>query len=90
MRSSELALRLVNVAPCPASRRDGTHHRMLGFMKVFGRVFARRRVATADMSARSALAQRHPKSSLAQTLFARVRRFLWREVIRCQTLQVLT
>jgi hypothetical protein len=38
---------------------------MLRLMEVFGRVLARRRIATADMAARLALAKSNPNSSLS-------------------------
>jgi len=48
---------------------------MMRVVEVFGRVLARRRIATADMAARLALAQSYPKRSLNHALFTRVGSF---------------
>jgi hypothetical protein len=83
-------LRFVDVAPRPGGRRDGAHNRMLRLMEVFGRVLARRGIATADVAARLAFAQSNPKSSLGETLFACARSFLRREILYAQSFQMIT
>jgi hypothetical protein len=67
----KLASDFMHVAPGPSlSGHNRTHHGMLCFVEMFGRVFAGRRVATAHMAASHALAQRHPASALFQAFFA--------------------
>ena len=61
----------MDVAPSPSGRRDSAHDGMLRLMEVFGRVLARRGIATADMAARLALAKSNPNSSLSKALLAR-------------------
>jgi hypothetical protein len=53
---------------------------MSGLLKMSGRVLAGRRIATADVAAALAFAQRHPKRALSQTLFASVYGFLRRKI----------
>jgi hypothetical protein len=56
---------------------------MLRIMEMFGRVLARRRIATADVAAGSALAKSNPKSTLGQALLASIGSFLRREILGC-------
>ena len=61
----EHILCLVHIAPDPGRRRHSTHHWMLRIMEMFGGVLARRRIATANVAARSAFAKSDPKGALA-------------------------
>lgn len=80
----------MEIAPNPSRWRQRAHDRMLRLMEVFGRVLARRRVATADVTARLALAQRDPKSFLRQALRTCVRSLLWGEVRWAQARKMFT
>jgi hypothetical protein len=53
---------------------------MLRLMEVFGRVLARRGIATANMTARSAFAKLYPNGAFRQALLARGRSFLRRKI----------
>lgn len=62
---------LIDIAPLPGlARLEGTNDRVTGRLKMFGRVFVRRAVAAADVSALQALAQVHPMRPDAQTFLA--------------------
>ena len=68
----EHILGLVHIAPDPGCRRHSAHHWMLRIMEMFSGMLAGRRIATADVTARSALAKSDPKSALGQALLAGV------------------
>ena len=90
LRLTEDTLRLMDVAPCPSRRRDSSHDRMLCLMEVFGRMLSRRGIATADVAARSALANRDPDRPLRQTLLACARCFLRGKVFGAKSFQMFT
>ena len=89
-QSTEHALALMDIAPCPGGGRQRAHDRMVRRMEVFGCVLARRRVATADVTAGLAFAQRDPKRSLRQTLGTAVGSRLLGKIRRGQTRQMFT
>jgi hypothetical protein len=62
----------MDIAPDPSGGRDSAHDRMLRLMEMFGRVLARRGIATTNVTAGLALAKRNPKSSFRQTLGTRI------------------
>src|SRR4026209_128639 len=66
----EHILRLVHIAPDPGRWRHSAHHRMLRVVEMFGGMLAGRRIATADVTARSALAKSDPKCPLGQAFLA--------------------
>jgi hypothetical protein len=57
---------------------------MLRVMEMFSGVLARRRIATANVAAGSALAKSNPKRALDQALLAGVRSSLRREILLFQ------
>jgi hypothetical protein len=68
---------LIHITPAPIlARLYRTHNRVLGRMKMFGRMFVYRRVATAHMAALQAHPQMHPIAVDLQTLLAALRRRL--------------
>jgi hypothetical protein len=79
---------LVDVAPGVASRQCA-HDRMLGHSKMRGRVLVRGIVATTDVPARAALAERDPHSPRGDALLASVRRPRRREGGRCQSFEMI-
>jgi hypothetical protein len=63
----------VDVTPDPRlSRLNGAHKRMLGFMKVLGRMLILGRVATADIAANHTHAQMNPHVAALNALLAHV------------------
>src|SRR4029077_1589989 len=70
----EIELYLVHETPSPIfTRLKRTHDRMLGGVKMFGRMLVLRRVTAADVPADHAQAQVHPPVAHLQTLFATLR-----------------
>ena len=64
----------INITPAPGfSRLKRFDNRMLSGAKVFGGVFVRRRVATADVAARHAEAQVQPGAATSQAVFTSFR-----------------
>jgi hypothetical protein len=71
---SKLQHKLIDIAPAPVlAGLVGHDNRVIGRVKMFGRVRVLRRVAAADMSTREAKAQMHPGISCLQAVFAAVR-----------------
>jgi sporulation-control protein spo0M len=72
----------MDIAPCPGRRRDCAHDRVVGRMKMLGRVLARRGIAAANVTARLALAKLYPNGSLNQTFLTSIGRFRRWEIPR--------
>src|SRR5215831_18279004 len=86
---AEAALQLVDVAPGPGSPgHHRAHDRVPRFVKVPRRVLAVGRIATADVAARTALAQLHPTGALAEAFLACAGGAWCREVSICHPFQV--
>jgi hypothetical protein len=85
-------LHLIHIAPPPAlPRLNRPHNRMLGLMKVFGRMLMRRRIATPHMSALQTHPQMHPATMNLQALLTPLRRRLHPPyLIHMRTLHTLT
>jgi hypothetical protein len=86
----EHTLCLMHIAPDPGGRGNSAHHWMLRVMEMFGGVLARRRIATANVAAASALAKSNPKRALDQAFLAGVRSSLRREILGFQPRQMFT
>ena len=70
-RSGELEHQLVDIAPAPGfSGFDGPNDRVIRRVRVLGRMFVLRAVATPDMTASEAQAQMDPVISCLEALFA--------------------
>jgi len=70
----EVQLELVDVAPTPRlTRLDGPHDRMLGRVKVLGRVLILRGIAAADVPAFQAQSQMDPGVANLEALLASAR-----------------
>src|SRR5262249_31714157 len=62
---------LVDEAPGPSlARLHRAHDRMFGRVEMLGRVLVLRRIATANVAAREAHAQMHPRIARLEALFA--------------------
>jgi hypothetical protein len=86
----EHTLCLMHIAPDPGGRGNSAHHWMLRVMEMFSGVLARRRIATANVAAGSALAKSDPKSTLGQALLAGIGSSLRREIPGFQPRQMFT
>ncbi len=87
----ELARDFVHIAPRPLlSGHHRTHHGMVGLVKMPGRVFTGRRVATADIAAGLALAQRNPLRAFFQAVFTDEGHGRRRKVGRGQVFEMIT
>ncbi len=87
----EFATDFVHVAPSPSlPRHPRTHYWMLCLVEMLRRVFARRRIATADVATGHALAQCNPPGALLQAFFAGDRRAKGCKVGFGQILQMFT
>jgi hypothetical protein len=70
----ELQLYFVHEAPSPIfSGLDGSHNRMLGPMKVLGRMLVLGRITTSNVAANHAQSKMHPSIAHFQALFAALR-----------------
>ena len=58
----------MDIAPDPSRGWDSAHDGMVRLMEMFGRVLARRGIATTNVTTGLALAKRDPKSPLRQAL----------------------
>lgn len=65
---AEVDYDFINVAPAPLlSRLDGTHQRVAGIVKMFGRMFILGIITTSNITANQTQPQMHPSISHVET-----------------------